>query len=413
MNRNFWILTVGETLSILGSNFGQMAQAVLVYNLTGSKVAMGTIMLLAMGAETVTRLLGSPLIDRFNRVGLMRLLMVLMTLIYAAPPVLAYFGALQVVHLYLFAIAAGVASALYLPAYFALIPSIVKGEAMIRANSVSQTVTSIAGLVGPVLAGLVIASVGPVPALTIDAVSYGIALLSLFLLPRAIGQVTQTLAKPGESYLGQLVDGVRFYRSFPVLILALAGAALMNFSLSAGSTMLVPMVRERLGMDVAAVGALSSAFSGGMLFGGVLIGWIGQVKRRVFSMMAPLAGSGLAMIGFALIGRGQLIPAMIAWGAVGLGIGMYNPQSSALYQRLVPDELRGRVMSVRLTVAWGASPLGAALGSIVAAWAGLPVMLISFGLLTVLLAGFAMSRGSRLEAQTQEVPVQRPVRSAA
>lgn len=413
MNRNFWILTVGETLSILGSNFGQMAQAVLVYNLTGSKLAMGSILLLSMGVETVVRLAGSPLVDRFNRVGLMRLLMVLMTVTYAVPPLLASFGLLQVVHLYLFAAAAGLTSALYAPAYFALIPSIVKGEALVRANSISQTVTSIAGLVGPALAGLLIAALGPVPALTIDAVSYGVATLSLFLLPAALGQVAQRPTASQDGYLKQLSDGFRFYRTVPVLILALAGAALMNFSLAAGSAMLVPFVRERLGMDVAAVGALSSAFSGGMLLGGVVMGWIGQVRNRILAMMAPLAGAGLALMVFGLLGHGQLIPAILAWGAVGLGIGLYNPQSGALYQRLVPDELRGRVMSVRLTVAWGASPLGASLGSIVAAWAGLPVMFISFGLITILLAGFALSRGARLQVQPEPAPVQTPIRPAA
>lgn len=413
MNRNFWILTVGETLSILGSNFGQMAQAVLVYNLTGSKLAMGTILLLSMGAETLLRLVGSPLIDRFNRVGLMRVLAVLMTLTYAAPPVLAYFGLLQVFHLYLFAVVAGLTSALYAPAYFALVPSIVKGEALVRANSISQTFTSVAGLLGPVLAGLLIAALGPVPALTIDAISYGVGTVSLFLLPAALGQVTKRLAASGDGYLKQLTDGVSFYRSVPILILALVGAALMNFSLSAGSAMLVPLVRERLGMDVAAVGALSSALSGGMLLGGVVIGWIGQVKNRILAMMAPLAGSGVALIALGLVGRGQLIPAIIAWGVVGLGIGMYNPQSGALYQRLVPDELRGRVMSVRLTVAWGASPLGASLGSIVAAWAGLPVMFIAFGLVTILLAGFALSRGTRLQTQIEPAPTPAPLRPAA
>jgi MFS family permease len=292
MNRNFWILTVGETLSILGSNFGQMAQAVLVYNLTGSKLAMGTILLLSMGVETLVRLLGAPLIDRFNRIGLMRVLMLVMTLTYAAPPVLAYIGLLQVAHLYLFAVATGLTSALYAPAYFALVPSIVKGEALVRANSVSQSLTSIAGLVGPAVAGLLIAALGPVPALTIDAISYGVATFSLFLLPAVIGRGEKRPATVSEGYLEQLASGIRFYGSAPVLILALAGAALMNFSLSAGSAMLVPFVRERLGMDVAAVGALSSALSGGMLLGGVVIGWIGQVKNRILAMLEAVEPSG-------------------------------------------------------------------------------------------------------------------------
>jgi MFS family permease len=187
----------------------------------------------------------------------------------------------------------------------------------------------------------------------------------------------------------------------------------MNFSMSAGNAMLVPLVRERLGLDVAAVGLMSSAFSGGMLLGGVIIGWIGQVKRPTFALMAPLGGAGLAMMALSLVGQGQLALAVAAWGVVGMGVGMFNPQSGALYQRLVPDELRGRVMSVRITVAWGALPLGASLGSMVADLAGLPVMLVTFGLVIVGVATYAISSRLLRQLETEQRPAEAIARTAA
>jgi MFS family permease len=415
MNRNFWVLTIGQTLNILGSNFGQMAQAVLVYDLTGSKLAMGTILLLSMGTETLLRLLGSPLIDRFNRVRLLRAMEGAQTLIYVVPPLLASVGLLQIWHLYLFAIVAGLIGALHAPAYFALVPSLVEPDQLVRANSLSQTLTSAAGLIGPALAGLLIAAVGPVPALCIDVASYAVSALGLLLLPASLGEVKRQPVQTGASYVGQLVEGVRFYRTVPLLVLALAGAAAINLSLAASNAMLLPLVQERLGMDVAAVGALSSSLSAGIMLGGLVMGWIGQVKRRILALMTPLFASGLAVMALALLGRGQLLLALAAYGVLGLGIGLYVPQTGALYQQLVPDELRGRVMSVRLTVAWGALPLGAALGAVVADWAGLGAMLVGFGLVPVLIAAYALlSRaGAQTETAPAPAPVKRKTRSAA
>lgn len=396
MNRRFWIIMSGHTISMLGTSFGTIAQAWLVYELTGSKLAMGTILMMGTLPETLLRLFGGPLVDRFNRIALLRNLNIIQMVVYAIAPTLAVAGLLQAWHLYLIAVLAGLSRALYAPAAFSLMPLIVPREQLVRANSLSQSLTTGVGLAGPALAGALVAAVGPVPALVLDAVSYGVGALSLAFIPTAVGQVER---RPGArgSYWGQMAEGFLIFRQIPALLVVMLAVAAINFATTANNSMLVPFVRERLMGSATAVGLLGSAVMAGNFLGSLAIGWAGDIKRRRLSMMLPLATSGAAISLLALLGPGELLPAAALLVLCGVGLGMFNPQNQALFQRLIPQEMQGRVASVRLTIAWGVQPVSAFLGSLVAERAGLPVMLALFGLVPVVAALLAIS-GSALRS---------------
>ena len=396
MNRRFWIIMSGHTISMLGTSFGTIAQAWLVYELTGSKLAMGTILMMGTLPETLLRLLGGPLVDRFNRIALLRNLNILQMLVYAIAPALAATGLLQVWHLYAVAVLAGLSRALYAPAAFSLMPLIVPREQLVRANSLSQSLITGVGLAGPALAGALVAAVGPVPALVFDAISYGIGALSLAFIPTAVGHVER---RPGArgSYWGQMAEGFLVFRQMPALLVVMLAVAAINFATTAGNSMLVPFVREQLLGSAAAVGLLGSAITAGSFLGSLLISWLGDVKQRRLSMMLPLAVSGGAISLLALLRPGQILVAAALLVVCGAGLGMFNPQNQALFQRLIPLEMQGRVASVRLTITWGVMPLSSFLGSLVAEGAGLPVMLALFGLVPVVAVMFALG-GSALRS---------------
>lgn len=388
LSRSFWMLTVGQTINQVGSSVGGLAQAWLVYDLTGSKVAMGTILMLTMVPETLLRLFGSPLVDRFNRIKMMRMMDLMQAGLYAVTPILYALGLLEVWHLYILAVLIGLTHALYQPAFMSLIPSVVPQGALVRANSISQGAANTVTLLGPPLGGLVVALAGPVPALIADVLSYLLTALILFGLPLRLGAVERRPA-PG-SYVQQLTEGVRFVWRAPVLLVALGLAAAWNFNSAAGGAMLVPIVRDQLGAGAAAVGALISAAGGGMLAGSLLAGWKGEWRRRRLSMTVPLIIAGLTSVAMSAVGVGGLPVAMVLWAAGGFTMSFFTPQSMALFQSLVPDDLRGRVMAVRLTVAWGVMPVGAFFGALVAEAAGVEMMQLIFGLVPVLAALAAM-----------------------
>ncbi|MDF2627646.1 MAG: hypothetical protein K0R39_1477 [Symbiobacteriaceae bacterium] len=390
MNRRFWIIMSGHTISMLGTSFGTIAQAWLVYELTGSKLAMGTVLMMSTLPETLLRLFGGPLVDRFNRIALLRNLNIIQMMVYAIAPALAMAGLLQVWHLYAVAVLAGLSRALYAPAAFSLMPLIVPREQLVRANSLSQSLTTGVGLAGPAMAGALVAAVGPVPAMVLDVVSYGLAALSLVLIPQAVGVVQH---RPGArgSYWGEMAAGFRVFRQIPALLVVMLAVAAINFATTANSSMLVPFVREQLGGSATAVGFLGSALTAGNFLGSLAIAWAGDMKRRRLAMMLPLAVSGGTIAALSLLTPGHLTAAAALLVLCGVGLGMFNPQNQALFQRLIPQEMQGRVASIRLTIAWGVMPLSAFLGSLVAERAGLPAMLALFGLVPVVVALLAIS----------------------
>ncbi len=391
MNRRFWTIMTGHTINMLGTSFGTIAQAWLVYELTGSKLAMGTIFMLGALPETLLRLLGGPLVDRFNRIALLRNLNLLQALVYAITPVLALTGVLQVWHLYGIAVLAGLSRALYAPAAFSLMPMIVPREQLLRANSVSQSLTTGVGLLGPVAAGALVAALGPVPAMVIDVASYLLGAISLMLIPQEIGKVPQRTGGTAGSYWEQMAEGFLVFRQIPALLVVMVAVAALNFATNAGSTMMVPFVREQLGGTAQTVGLLGSCITAGAFLGSMLLGWTGEIKRRRLAMMMPLVLSGITVSSMAFMGRGYILPAAALLILCGVGLGMFNPQNQALFQRMVPLNLQGRVNSVRLTIAWGVMPLSSFLGSLVADQAGLPVMYAAFGLVPVVVALLAIS----------------------
>ncbi|HLN60065.1 MAG TPA: MFS transporter [Symbiobacteriaceae bacterium] len=388
MTRNFWLLTVGQAVNILGTSFGTLAQGWVVYGLTGSKLAMGSLYLAAMLPEIALRLLGAPMVDRWNRVRLMVALDTIQTITYGVLPVLVLSGRLQLWQLYAFAMLAGAARALYTPTYMALIPGLVPPEQLIRANSVGQSVVSGISMVGPALAGLLVAVTGPVPALAIDAVSYGLSALVLFSLPRALGTVQQAPVRR-DGYLAQVTEGFRFFWQMPSLLVLVLSVAILNLGTAAVTSLAVPLVAELLKGGAREVGLFSSAMPVGVFLGTVAVGWFGAVKRRSVFLMTCVLLIGVATGATSLTG-GHLLWAIGLWGLAGVGIGLFNPVSAAIYHQVVPDQLRGRVQAVRLTLAWGAMPLGGFLGGLVSTRAGFPTMLAWVGIQTVAVAVIAL-----------------------
>ncbi|MFZ5817471.1 MAG: MFS transporter [Bacillota bacterium] len=385
MNRSFWIFVTGQAVTVLGNAFGTLALGWLVYELTGSMVALGTLVMVGRLPEVIFRFLSGPLLDRFNRLRLMAGIELAQALVFAVPVALAATGHLAIWHLYLLSVLAGLLSAPYMPASAAVVPALVAPQSLVRANSVSQTVVQIASMAGPALAGLVIAAVGGVYALALDAVSFLLSALSLLLLPRAAGQVARG-AGPQRGYLAQLVEGMAFFRRAPVLLYFMVGAAVANMGISALQGMMIPYVTDHLGAEASQIGTLTSAMYGGMLLISFLLTWVGDLQSRSLVMLASLLAAGLGMIGLGLVGRGMLLPALLLVGLIGVCMGAFTVFNSVVYQRMVPGELMGRVMSVRGTIASIAMPAGALAGSVLAEAAGLGAMMAALGLLPLVVA---------------------------
>jgi MFS family permease len=380
VNRWFWLFLVGQAQSTLGDAFANVAMGWLVYDLTHSLVAMGSLYAVGLIPEIIIRLVGAPLVDRFNRSRFMALLDLIRFVAYGIPPLLALTGHLSLWHLYALSAVAGMARSLFWPAYAALVPSLVEEPQLMRANSLIEGTTQVMLLGGPAIAGFVVAHLGGHLALTLNAVTFAISGLTLGLLPAAVG-VPKGQPKKSSRYLTQLLEGFQFFRRAPALQVLLLMIATANMGDIAVQSLLVPYVREQLGAGATTVGVITSALAVGGVVGTAIMTAVGTVKRRRALVAGSLAAAGLAWVGLSLVQPGQAYVAVALQALVGLAATAYGITSHYIYQQLVPDYLRGRVQAIRMVIAWSASPLGGFLGGLLAARAGIPATFLTAGLL--------------------------------
>jgi MFS family permease len=389
----FYFLLGAQTISALGDAFGLIAMEWLVYELTGSKLAMGTLALMSGVSEILCRLLGAPLIDRVNRVRLMVLLDIVRALAFALPVVLGALGHLQLWHLFVTALLSGSCSALFGPASMAVLPSLVQGEKLVRAHSFSDMAVNGSYLLGPTLAGVLIALHGAQSALAVDAVSFLLSAALLFLLPKErfipkarLAQPTPALEKSSglSRYLRDMGQGIQFFKNAPALFIILCFASVSNMSGVAVWTMMVPYVQEHLAVDAAKFGLLGTANAVGMISGAFLVGVIGDVQRRRLPMLGSVLVRGCLVAAMGLTGSYWVLLALVF--STGLTGPFFGSFSSSLFGRLVPEELRGRVQSIRMLVGGCLQPAGGFAGSLVATSLGMPVLFLLAGLTPALMA---------------------------
>jgi MFS family permease len=223
----------------------------------------------------------------------------------------------------------------------------------------------LARLVGATVAGLLVATVGPVATLFVNAAAFAVsALVTRFGVPATPAPAVDA-GEPAApaSYWSDLADGFRFVVGDPLMRLVVALVLVTNLFDAARASSMVPLYAdERLG-GAAALGLLVAVMGGAALVGNVAFGFVAhRVPRRVtFAVCFALAG-GPPNAAFAL---GAPLPVLVAAVALaGLAAGALNPILGAVQFERVPERMRGRVFGLVNAGAWAGVPLGALLGGI-------------------------------------------------
>lgn len=399
MGKAFWRYFVAQGISSLGSYIGYYALLFGVYALTNSVVAMGTMALVGAIPQTLLRLFGGPLIDRFPRVKLMATLDIARCAIYLVPWAIWQTGHPSIWLLYFISFIGGAANALYDPAAMAIVPSLVAPERLLKANALMETVFRTIGIGGPIIGTAVAAFMGSANALLLDGFSFGIC--GLLLLTTTVGALPSlTNRRKGLSgYFAELTEGFSIFRQIPALLSLTVVLAISNLGSFGSLTMLLPLVRD-LGASNYLLGAAQTALSVGMLAASLFASaYTLRIRRRHLMLL------GLLLIQIAQITAALLTPSLAfvligAWAFYGIGSATYSVHSGTIYQQLVPDRLRGRVMSVRMLVGLGMAPIGQAVGTLIAAhWGASATFLIGGGVpLVVTLCAFFLPSLRSLDA---------------
>ena len=381
-------LFVGTALTMMGNFMQQVALGWLIYDLTSSPTWLG-IAAFARGIPMLFFSLPSGvLVDRFDRRTVLIIAQGLTALVALSLAALIATGLIQPWQVVLAALLSGCLFVVIIPARQALVPATVERSELSVAIPLMSTGQNAGRVVGPSLAGLLIAGFGAATAFAAQAAGF---VLALFCAAMLAPQPTSSRTRQ-SSALQNLMEGVRYCWDDRTVLALMALQAIPAILIMPYIQLLPIFARDILHAGPEGLGTLMAA--NGI---GSVLGAIGMVllpsRRQSFFLFISLGVFGLLLAAFAV---STWLPLSIGlMGLIGVAQSIYLATNNTLIHLTVPDELRGRVMSVYVT-AWGMMPLGALVQGVLADWYSAPVVAAGTGLLSFLFVILAAVRSPAL-----------------
>ncbi len=382
--RNFRMLWAGSAISAVGDQFYLVALPWVVLQLTGSAVAVGTILMAVAIPRALLMLFGGALTDRISARRILMSTASARTLLVTLIGFLLWWHRLQLWELYVIGFFFGVADAFAWPAATTLLPSVVKREQLVAANSVFQTTGQLTTIAAPAPAGLAIKALGTAWAFFIDAVSFLFIIAALWRLPDP--PKAGSAAKP--PMWQSILDGIAYVqRDIPLRSLMLV-AAMLNFCISGPMGVGLPyLVKTKFG-SAAAYGLAISAMAAGGLLGALLAGIL-KIKRRGLLLLGACAVISVGIASIGLLSHLWLIAAVLL--LLGCSAGVANVHIAAWIQQRIDATVRGRVFSVLMLANFGLIPVSLAVAGLLIAW-NLKLMFLIAGASMLLVTVFGATQ---------------------
>ena len=351
-HRNFRLFFTGQVVSVSGTWMQNVALAWFVYELTGSPLAVGILTFCRFSPQTLFGLFAGVLADRLDNRRLMITTQASSMAVAAALAALALSGAAEVWHVYVLAVFAGIAQVFDSPGRHALVYQLVGRAELPNAIALNTSVFNASRIVGPGIAGLLIASVGVGACFLVNAVSFVAVLAALLLIDtRALHPVERSEQRP--TMLRGVREGLAYARSDRRIRLVLL-LVLVVGTLGVNNGVILPVLAAELHAGPEVFGLLSAMFGAGALLGALATASLGRASWKV--LLAGTTGFGVAML---LVAPQSTVAACCAFLLLaGMCFTLWSANSNSLLQLTAPDHLRGRVLSLYLFAFHGLAPAG-------------------------------------------------------
>jgi MFS family permease len=370
----------GQIISLSGTWMQSVAQSWLVYRLTGSVTLLGLIGFAGQFPIFLLAAFGGAVADKYSR---RNILIATQTTAMATASVLAFLtltNLIEVWHLFVLAAVSGVINAFDIPARQSFVADMVSRDDLLNAVALNSSVFNSARIIGPAIAGILVAAVGEGWCFLGNAVSY-IAVLA-GLLAMHIAPKIASLSK--TSAAEKIKEGFIFVaQTKPIrsLMLLLGLVSLMGMPYA----VLMPIFAEEiLQGGVRGLGILMGASGFGALIAALTLATRKNLKGLGRWVAVSSGVFGLFLILFSLSRTFWLSVVLLV--PIGFSMMLQMASSNTLVQAMVPDELRGRVMAVYSMMFMGMAPIGALFAGMIANYLGAPI--------TVAIGGAACIGGS-------------------
>lgn len=368
-HRDFRLYYAGQLLSLVGTWMQSTAQGWLVLELTDSPLKLGVVTAAATTPTFLFTLYAGAVADRGDK---RRIILWANVVALAAAVVLGVLTQTALVTypmVLAIAFVLGTANAFEIPTRQSFFVELVGKEDLPNAIALNSVQFSGTRIVGPAIAGWMIGAAGTAACFFANGVSYGFVIASLVGMRRPPFRAPERRESTVENIRAGLAY-IRSERAVRTLVWLIAAMSVLAFPY----VMLLPVfARDVLHVGAKGLGGLLAATGVGALVGGLALAAVGKRFRRGRVMLTGALACCVALVGFAA--SRSFVLSMGLLGAIGFTMVLNTASANGLLQSVVPDHLRGRVMSVYVFMFVGTAPLGALQAGTLSHWLGAPVAL--------------------------------------
>ena len=395
--RNYRMYFYGQLTSVVGTWMQSLALSWLVLTtLHGSALDLGLVNALNFGPVLIFGLYAGVIADRFNKRDLVNITQGVNMLLAAFQAVFIITGTASLAQVFLFAFILGVSNAFNQPARQALTSELVDRSALLNAISLNSAVFNTGRIVGPSLAGVLIWQFGPAACFAINAACYIVGIVFFRFIKLSFVRPTDS-----GNAMEKLREGLAFVRNtesvlLPTILIGFVATFAMNFNVW------VPLLAtESFHLGSSGLGILTASLGVGSLLGALNLAFSSRrpTRQRLYGtamimgavelLLALVSASGMAML--------IVLPVLAA---AGFFMSTTSASANTIVQSSAPDMLRGRVMSVYMTVFSGTIPLGSLLTGALAEHFGAPAAIGIGGVVAGLAAATILVLFERHARQT-------------
>jgi MFS family permease len=384
-HRNFRLFWSGQMISLVGTWMQTTGQAWLVLKLTGSAWQLGLVGALQFLPVLLFSLFGGVFADRWPKRNVLLFTQAVSMIQATILCLLVVSNHVQIWEIYVLALLLGATNSLDMPTRQAFVAEMVGREDLANAVALNSSIFNLARIVGPGIAGLIIAISNVTTLFLLNAVSFiavlaGLALIDLHQLREQTAPHSDT--EQGKTWL-RLREGLAYIRQTPAVLMVISVVGAVSLFGINFNVVLPLFADEVLHSGAIGFGFLSSAFGIGSLISALWLAW-GNRRASITRILVGTSLFSLLLIGFAISPGYVLSLVLIA--AVGFAQIAFSALSNTMLQTVTPNHLRGRVMSVYTLVFIGSNPIGNLLIGGLAGWVGAPLALLICAMLSLISA---------------------------
>jgi MFS family permease len=354
-HRNYRLFFSGQLVSVTGMWMQSLAQSwLLVDTLKASPFQLGLLPVFQFGPVMLLGIPAGIIADRVPKRNLMLVTQIIFSVLAAALAYLVWHGGIQLWHVYLIATLFGLNNAVDMPARQAFISELVPRNALMNAIALNSAMFNTGRILGPAVAGVVLAKFGIAACFAINAVSYGGVITGL-----AMMDIKPVVVKAAGSGVERLKQGISFVRNSPDIMRPIILVMTVGTFGMAYNTWLPLIADDSFNAGEQTFGLLFSSMGVGSLAGALSVAFFSkQPSRQRMLRFAIMLGIVIFAMGVVAAVPLSVQLAMVVLAASGFSASNAMAMANTIVQTTAPDELRGRVMAVYSTVFMGSAPLG-------------------------------------------------------